>query len=61
MMNNTDFTDHELSSCIGVALSNIQEFVWEDCDDEDIFCFVETPIGEYIITEDVYTKNRYEI
>lgn len=63
MINNTDFTDHELSACIGVALSNIPEFVWEDSDDEDILCFVETPIGEYRIEQDVYIKTdmKYEL
>lgn len=63
MINNTDLTDFELSACIGAALSNISEFEWEDSDGEDILCFVDTPIGEFYIEQDVYsnTDMKYEL
>ena len=63
MKNNTDLTDNELKVCIEVALRNIPEFIWKDDDDEDILCFVDTPIGEYYIQQDIYadTDRKYEL
>lgn len=63
MKNNTNLPDNKLKECIEISLSNIPEFVWEDSEDEEILCFVETPIGEFSIEQDVYanTDRKYQL